>query len=236
MLIRVGAFASLVWLSPLWAAQNKCTPATYEKLRPPKYPPSAVFHHAEGKALLKVLIGTDGVPGEISVDRSSGDESLDAAAVESIRDSRFGPMRCEGKPISSYALVPVNFSLADSTAGDQRWDVASDSVPMEFQNTSKAEAFFRKNNIPERATKFGSYQRMFVARDDSRVWFVHRSFSGDLIEITRWRQAVRDGTRYGLYTFLCEGAKDICASELASQVEYVRNNPMPPPPPLPSSK
>lgn len=237
MLIRILVLIALMWSASLWAAQAKCTPAAYEKIRPPRYPPAAVQGHAEGKALLRVLIGTDGVPAEISVYKSSGTETLDAAAIESMREWRFAPMRCGDKPASSYALIPVDFNLTeasdDLSFGSQGWDVAPDSEPMEFQSIARAEAYFRGHNIPEHPTKFGSYQRTFAARDDSRIWFIHRSFSGDLIEITRWRQEVRNGKRYGLYAFLCEGAKDVCTAELADQVEHVRNDPMPPPPPPP---
>lgn len=227
---------ALLWVSSGWAAQENCIPAAYEKMKPPKYPPAAVHDHAEGKALLKVLIGTDGVPAEISVYKSSGNDALDAAAIESLQEWRFGPMRCAGKSVSSYALIPVDFHLTESVPNAPAWDVAADSEPMEFKSISKADAYFRKNNIPEYPTKFGSYQRTFAARNDSRTWFIHKSFSGDLIEITRWRQEVRDGKRYGLYAFLCEGAKDVCASDLAAQVEHVRNDPMPAPPPPPLSK
>jgi len=82
-------------------------------MRPPKYPPQAVREHHTGKCILKVLIGTDGSPKEVTVEKSSGYRELDQAAIAAAKTWMFNPGSKGGKPYEGYALIPVDFSLTD---------------------------------------------------------------------------------------------------------------------------
>src|SRR6185295_9897294 len=80
---------------------------SYRRMRPPKYPPQAVREHHTGKVVLKVLIGTDGSPKEVTVEKSSGYRELDQSAVAAAKTWMFNPGRKDGQPYEGYALIPV---------------------------------------------------------------------------------------------------------------------------------
>jgi len=82
-------------------------------MRPVKYPPAAVRQHIEGKVLLKVLVGADGSPQEVTVEKSSGHRELDQAAIAAAKTWMFNPGSSGGKATASYALIPINFSLSE---------------------------------------------------------------------------------------------------------------------------
>lgn len=86
---------------------------SYRKMRPPKYPPQAVREHHTGKVILKVLIATDGSPKEVTVEKSSGYRELDQAAIAAAKTWMFNPGSKGGQPYEGYALIPVDFTLAD---------------------------------------------------------------------------------------------------------------------------
>jgi len=78
---------------------------------PPKYPPLAREKGYEGTVYLRALIERDGRVGNLSIDRSSGYEILDRAAVDSVREWAFLPAQKDGKPVASWVLLPVKFVL-----------------------------------------------------------------------------------------------------------------------------
>src|SRR5574337_692698 len=81
---------------------------SYRKMRPPRYPPIAIREHHSGKVVLKVLIGLDGSPKEVTVERSSGYRELDQAAIAAAKTWIFNPGTRNGKPYEGYALVPID--------------------------------------------------------------------------------------------------------------------------------
>ena len=78
---------------------------------PPKYPPLAREKGYEGTVYLRALIERDGRVGSLAIDRSSGYEILDRAAVDSVREWAFLPAQKDGKPVASWVLLPVKFVL-----------------------------------------------------------------------------------------------------------------------------
>ena len=77
----------------------------------PKYPPLAREKGYEGTVYLRALIERDGRVGNLAIDRSSGYEILDRAAVESVREWTFLPAQKDQKPVASWVLLPVKFVL-----------------------------------------------------------------------------------------------------------------------------
>jgi protein TonB len=63
--------------------------------------------------MLKVLVGANGVPTEVTVEKSSGSRLLDQAAIEAVKTWVFNPGQKGGKPASGYALVPIDFNLSE---------------------------------------------------------------------------------------------------------------------------
>jgi protein TonB len=78
---------------------------------PPKYPPLAREKGYEGTVYLRALVERDGRVGNLLIDRSSGHEILDKAAVDSVRGWTFLPAQKDGKPVASWVLLPVKFVL-----------------------------------------------------------------------------------------------------------------------------
>jgi protein TonB len=78
----------------------------------PKYPGDAARAGAQGTVLLKVLVDIDGTPLEVTLERSSGNRSLDRAAREQVlKHWRFQPAVRNGRTVQAYGLVPIDFSL-----------------------------------------------------------------------------------------------------------------------------
>ena len=83
--------------------------------REPPVPPPAWVVKSNGYAqvLLKVLVGVDGKPEEVTVERSSGSRLLDQAAIDAVKNWMFNPGSKGGKPSRGYALVPIEFNLSE---------------------------------------------------------------------------------------------------------------------------
>jgi len=63
--------------------------------------------------VIRILVGTDGLPGAVVVHNSSGYRILDEAAAATVKKWRFSPAREDGNAIESYYDVRVKFDLAD---------------------------------------------------------------------------------------------------------------------------
>lgn len=93
-------------------AVSQARPA-YFKNPAPVYPHLARERGWEGVVILKVLVRFDGKPAEISVEKSSGYNILDQAALKAVRNWQFLPARAGNLSFSSWVRVPVRFLLVD---------------------------------------------------------------------------------------------------------------------------
>ena len=80
----------------------------------PKYPDTARRDGKEGRVLLRVLVNEEGRTASVEVNRSSGVEVLDQAALEAIKHWRFSPARYGEKPVESWVRIPIDFRLTDA--------------------------------------------------------------------------------------------------------------------------
>jgi protein TonB len=85
--------------------------AAYLRNPPPAYPAAARRNGEEGTVTLRVLVGTEGAPREVTLERSSGSPVLDAAALATVKNWRFSPARKGGEPQEAWVLVPIVFRL-----------------------------------------------------------------------------------------------------------------------------
>ena len=99
--------------SPGRGAGAARTPVRYARVVKPKYPRKARTEGWEGTTVLKVRVDRGGRPGLISVDRSSGFEVLDRAAVRAMRRWEFHPARNGHGTVASWVKVPVSFQLEE---------------------------------------------------------------------------------------------------------------------------
>jgi len=79
----------------------------------PEYPPTARRDGQEGKTLLLVEVLPNGRTGRVKIEKSSGYKILDEAAVEAVKKWRFTPAKRGRSPVTTWARVPIDFSLAD---------------------------------------------------------------------------------------------------------------------------
>lgn len=77
----------------------------------PEYPRMSKRAGEQGRVLMKVLVTTEGMPASVDIQKSSGFERLDAAAINAVKQWRFEPARKGGKAVSAYVLVPLSFTL-----------------------------------------------------------------------------------------------------------------------------
>jgi len=85
--------------------------AAYLNNPKPSYPAISKRMGEQGKVILRVLIGTDGSPQKVEINKSSGFERLDRQAQEAVMRWRFTPGKRNGVPETMWNLVPVNFVL-----------------------------------------------------------------------------------------------------------------------------
>lgn len=78
---------------------------------PPEYPAAAARSGVEGTVRVRVEVGADGKPTDVSIAQSSRSRDLDRAALAAVRQWTFQPAMRDGQPVASAVEVPVEFSL-----------------------------------------------------------------------------------------------------------------------------
>lgn len=87
-------------------------PMTIEFTAPaPEYPALAMRRGWEGTVLLRVHVLASGSPSEIQVQKSSGREALDQAAVKAVKRWSFVPAKRGDKAEDGWVSVPIDFKL-----------------------------------------------------------------------------------------------------------------------------
>jgi TonB family protein len=76
----------------------------------PQYSKEARKRSVQGKVVLWLVIGPDGLPQNIRVAKSLG-YGLDEAAIEAVRNWRFQPAKKNGKPVAVQVNVEINFRM-----------------------------------------------------------------------------------------------------------------------------
>ncbi len=77
----------------------------------PPYPPMSRKLNEQGKVLVRVLIGVDGLPQKNELRQSSGFERLDQSALATVMKWRYVPGKRGGVPEAMWFTVPISFTL-----------------------------------------------------------------------------------------------------------------------------
>lgn len=95
-----------------YAPQQLQPPRILKKVDP-RYPEQARQQGSEGTVQLRIEILENGRPGDIEIAASSGDDRLDAAAVDAVEHWRFVPARDinTGAAVRCFTTLPVAFRL-----------------------------------------------------------------------------------------------------------------------------
>jgi periplasmic protein TonB len=76
------------------------------------YPHEARVRGEHGTVVLRVLVGTDGLPQTVEIETSSGSRTLDIAARDAVKHWSFRPGTRDGAAHSAWARVPIAFDLS----------------------------------------------------------------------------------------------------------------------------
>ncbi|MBQ7418478.1 MAG: energy transducer TonB, partial [Acidaminococcaceae bacterium] len=94
------------------AIQAPAVPPRVTRSRMPSYPSAARSKGITGTAVVRFLVGKSGGVESVILARSSGDASLDQAALSAAGGFRFKPgLDGYGRPIRCYAYQPFAFRL-----------------------------------------------------------------------------------------------------------------------------
>lgn len=77
----------------------------------PPYPPMSKRLGEQGKAIVRVLIGADGLPQKAELRQTSGFERLDQSALATVMKWRYVPGKRGGVPEAMWFNVPISFVL-----------------------------------------------------------------------------------------------------------------------------
>ena len=97
-------------------ARGRFHPPQVTKRFRPDYPLDAFQARAQGSVDVMVTIGADAAVKDAHVYQSSGDESLDRAAVEAVRRYVFRPARRGGEIVEAQAVVTIDWVILGSGA------------------------------------------------------------------------------------------------------------------------
>ena len=85
--------------------------ADYLQNPKPRYPPLSRKLGEQGKVVVRVLIGADGLPQKAEIQQSSGFERLDDTALNTVLRWRYVPGKRGGTAEAMWFNVPLTFSL-----------------------------------------------------------------------------------------------------------------------------
>jgi protein TonB len=85
--------------------------ADYLQNPAPVYPPVSKRLGEQGKVLVRVFIGADGLPQKAELKRSSGFDRLDRSALDYVMRCRYVPGKVGGVAQAMWYEAPVNFVL-----------------------------------------------------------------------------------------------------------------------------
>lgn len=98
-------------IGPAQAADTAPAALAYLTRTPVAYPHDAAQRHEQGTVILRVLVGEDGKPQTVEIERSSGFRALDTAARSAVLRWTFTPGTHNGVVTALWARVPIAFTL-----------------------------------------------------------------------------------------------------------------------------
>jgi protein TonB len=87
------------------------SPAHYIRKPSAPFPAAARSRGWEGRVLVRIKVGADGSCGQASVERSSGHDMLDEAALDAVCNGRYAPKKQNGRPVDGWITIPFDFKL-----------------------------------------------------------------------------------------------------------------------------
>lgn len=133
--MRALTIAALLLLAACRGAQEPITPpreitGVKDRLGQPgspfQYPEELWDAQVEGETMLRLFITAEGTVDSVRVERTSGYEAFDSAALAGSRALRFEPARRGTEPVGAWFILPVKFDMG--AAADSARDPSHTSV------------------------------------------------------------------------------------------------------------
>lgn len=118
-----------------------------------KYPEVAVRDGIEGEVIVRALVDKKGRVEDAKVDQSPN-QVLNDAALEAVRKTTFTPAMQQGKPVSVWIQIPVQFSLRD-TKGSSQSTASRPKEPVEVEPGYDSREIAANVRYPELARRRG---------------------------------------------------------------------------------
>ena len=99
---------------------------------PPVYPVDVLKKGVNGTVVMVVDVAADGSVADARVERSSGEQQLDAAALDAVVKWKFTPQMKNGKPVAGQVRVPVEFKQ------DAKDDARASAAPQAPRSSAAA--------------------------------------------------------------------------------------------------
>jgi periplasmic protein TonB len=77
----------------------------------PPYPRMSTTMGEQGNVMVRVFVGADGFPKDVELQKSSGFERLDQAALTAVKQWRFVPGTRDGVPVAMWMGTTVKYVL-----------------------------------------------------------------------------------------------------------------------------
>ncbi len=164
-------------------------PPERQSVEPPNYPSVHRHRSREGWVTATYMIAPTGIPYDVTVAESSGDEKFEKAAIKAIEKWRYKPATLNGEAIDAGVVSSITFQLADNAGARRRFvrtsralskaigeqDKAAAESILEKQGSSSRnlyeEAFFQLG-LAQYHSLWGTPQQQYAAV--SRAAFVDR--------------------------------------------------------------
>ena len=95
----------------VYQIQDLTDKPSIEKFAELKYPESLKESGKEGTTILSIIVDVDGSVAEAEVEKTSGEDAFDEAAIASARQFQFKPGEVDGKLVKSRVLLPIRFKV-----------------------------------------------------------------------------------------------------------------------------
>jgi protein TonB len=95
----------------VYRAGNGVTAPTLRSQVRPFYTPQAMQRKIQGTVVLEMIVGSDGVPYNIRVQRSLDAGGLDEEAIRAAKQWRFNPGRLGDTPVDVLAILVIDFHI-----------------------------------------------------------------------------------------------------------------------------
>ena len=98
-------------IKPKKSKKTVITKARYSNNPQPPYPRISRRLREEGTVKLRVKVSAAGRASAVTLNRSSGSNRLDNAAIKAVKKWRFVPAKRNGQAESSWVIIPIVFNL-----------------------------------------------------------------------------------------------------------------------------